>query len=429
MSEVVALGDFYFSQIVNKPIYDAANNKIGNIRDMAVRWDGNSPVVIGIKYAKNLSELIPVEMIENFDTKGVHLKYTVDHKKTITITEDDYYIGKWLLDQQLIDMQGYKLVRVNDIILSWILHIDKPILILNSVDIGVRGLFRRLGLEFLFNSLNNKYLSWQYITPLERRNSKLQITKGTKDLEKFHPADVADIIEELDYKRRAELLGKMDAHQVVDALTEMDIDVQVDIIDHLDEQLASDILEEMAPDDAADILSELSENKSEELLNLMESEEADDVRELMSYEEGTAGSLMTTEYLAFSDMLTAEETINKLRELAHEAETIYYIFVTDVEEHLQGVLSLRELIIAPPHTMLQDIMKTKIVSINHGDKQADVADMFKKYGLLAIPVVDEENILLGIVTIDDVIDILIPERSKSDAFSWFTITDHIRRIQ
>ncbi|VBB05344.1 Hypothetical protein LUCI_0553 [Lucifera butyrica] len=427
MNGVKVLGEFFFSQLLGKPILDHAGRRIGRIKDMAVRWEGIYPQIIGVKYARKVHELIPVDQIVSCDQDGLQLTDEFSPRITVPLQENDIYISKWLLDKQIIDLKGSRMVRVNDITLSWLTQEGRPRMVLVAVDIGVRGLFRRLGLEFLLYKYNNNLLGWQYIKPLESWNSSLQLIREKQQLSELHPADIADLIEEMDYKRRADFMDNLDSQQAIDALAEMDLDTQVEIIEQMDEHRASDILEEMPPDEAADILGELPAEKSEGLLKLMEADDAEEVRELMQYEEGTAGSLMTTEFIAFSTRLTAEEVINQLRELAPSAETIYYLYVTDDEEHLQGVLSLRELIVARPQTILQDIMHTKIVSVNHDDDYQRVADVINKYGLLAVPVVDEQQELLGIVTVDDVLDILLPERGKLDAYSWFALSKRAGR--
>lgn len=422
MHEFKFLGEFYFSRLLGNTIYDKSGHKVGKIRDMAVRWDGAYPQIVGIKYARKMQELIPIDQIESCSYNEVRLKEDFKIENNIILHDTDIYISKWLLDKQIIDLKGSKIVRVNDITLSWVTQGSHQRMILVAVDIGVRGLFRRLGLEFLFKNYKHNLLGWQYIKPLESWNSNLQLNHEKKQLSELHPADMADLIEEMDYKRRANFIDNLDDQQAIDALAEMDLESQVEIIEQMDEQRASDILEEMAPDEAADILVELTAEKSEGLLNLMEVDDADEVRELMQYEEDTAGALMTTEYIAFSAEITAEETINQLRKLAPEAETIYYLYVIDQEEHLQGVLSLRELIVASPQTMLRDLMHRKLITIKPDDDHQRVAEVINKYGLLAVPVVDEEQVILGIVTVDDVLDILIPERSKLDAYSWFALS-------
>ncbi|MGI6092830.1 MAG: magnesium transporter MgtE N-terminal domain-containing protein, partial [Negativicutes bacterium] len=295
MNAVTVLGEYYFSSLQGKPIYDAASRKIGKVKDMAMRWDGNSPQVVGIKYASKTHELIPIDMVERLSDKGIVLTGNFSTDKWIALKEEDIYISKWLLDKQIIDLQGSRLVRVNDITLSWIAQDERRFMLLVAVDIGVRGLFRRLGLEFLFKRWENQLLGFENIKPLEKRTSVLQLIRDKQQLKQLHPADIANILEEMDYKRRADFINNLEEQQAIDALAEMDLDTQVEIIEQMDEHRASDILEEMPPDEAADILGELSIEKSQGLLNLMEQEDADEVRELMQYEEDTAGALMTTE--------------------------------------------------------------------------------------------------------------------------------------
>jgi len=422
MNEFKILGEFYFCQLLGRPIYDKRGRNIGKLRDMAVRWDGVYPQIVGIQYANKTHELIPIDQIESCSYKEVRLKENFEIEKTITLHESDIYISRWLLDKQIIDLKGSKIVRVNDITLSWIMQENLQRMVLVAVDIGVRGLFRRLGLEFLLKNYKNNLLGWQYIKPLENWNSSLQLNHEKQQLSELHPADMADLMEEMDYKRRANFIDHLDDQQAIDALAEMDLDSQVEIIEQMDEQRASDLLEEMAPDEAADILVELTVEKSEGLLKLMELDDAQDVRELMQYPEDTAGALMTTEFIAFSADLTPEEVINQLRELAPEAETIYYLYVIDQAEHLQGVLSLRELIVASPSARLRELMHTKLVTVQPNDDHQRVAEVINKYGLLAVPVVDEQGIILGIVTVDDIIDILIPDRGKLDTYSWFALS-------
>lgn len=417
MDDLKVLGQFYFSQLLNKPIRDANGRRIGRLQDMAIRWDSVSPHVTGIKYAKGIHALIPIDCVSSWDEGGLRLNIVFNSLETCPLQEDETFIGKWLLDKQIIDLEGSRLVRVNDISMSWVSHEEHQYIILVAVDIGARGLFRRLGVEFILSKLENKFVGCQYIKPLENRTSSLQLTREKEQLRQLHPADIADIIENMDYKQRANFLDALDAQQAIDALVEMELDAQVEMISQMDEGRASDILEEMPPDEAADILGELSIEKSEEILRLMESDDAEDVRELMQYEEDTAGSLMTTEYIGLPFWLTAEQSINELRRLAPEAETIYYLFVVDEQETLEGVLSLRELIIASPETPLKDLMHKKIVKISPYDDHEKVAEIIHKYGLLAVPVVNEQNQILGIITVDDVLELLMPDRSRVELHS------------
>ena len=412
-----AMHEIYFSQLRGRRIYDGAGKAAGKVKDVVVRWDGGMPYITGIRHSGDIHRLIPASQVKDWAAEEVQLYKPLAEIEIADINEQELYVGKWLLDKQIIDLKGSKLVRVNDILLSCSQVEGRQQLFLLAADIGMRGLVRRLGLEFLVSNVNNHYILWQSITPLESRTASLKLNLNKEQVSKLHPADIADLVEEMDYNSRAVFIKSLDVEQAAEALSEMELDTQVEIITQLDGHQASDLLEEMPPDEAADILSEMPEGKSSELLLLMETDEAEEVKELMQYEEDTAGGLMTTEYIGLSVELTAEQAIQRVRELAPGVETIYYLYVIDAAEKLLGVFSLRELIIAQPDTVLGDLMHTKIVAVHHDDSHRKVADAIHKYGLLAVPVTDETGVLCGIITVDDVLDILMPERSVPDAMS------------
>jgi Mg2+ transporter MgtE len=278
-----------------------------------------------------------------------------------------------------------------------------------------------LGLELLVKRYPEDFVNWQFITPIESKIANLKLRREYAELRQIHPADMADIIEEMDHNVRRELIANMDDETAADALTEADLETQVQIISELDEERASDILEEMPPDEAADILGALSEDKSSQLLSKMDAEDAEDVRELMAYEEEEAGSLMTTEFIVFPKEITAGETIEKLREMAPDAETIYYVYVVDEQSKLQGVCSLRELILAQTDAKLGDFIHSRLISVRDTDERQEVFDTFLKYNLLAVPVVDAEEQMLGIITVDDVLHAVMKTRSKLKTFSHYML--------
>jgi magnesium transporter len=427
MNTIEVMGEFYFSQLLGKPILDTAGRCIGKVKDMVVKWDGAAPRVTGIKYGSVEQGLVPLSFVAEVDSKHIQLAGEFAPNVTVPLQEDEIYVRKWLLDKQIIDFKGAKLVRVNDITLTWITHEQQRGLILAAVDIGIRGLFRRLGLEFLVKNREQNFIGWQFIKPLENRTSSLQLNRDKEQLSQLHPADIADIVEQLDYNSRVSFIKDLDSRQAVEALAEMDLDTQIEIISQLDQEQASDLLEDMPPDEAADILSELPDEKSQELLSLMETDDAEEVQELMNYPEDTAGALMTTEYIGLSANITAEEAINKIRELAPTAETIYYIYVLDANENLLGTLSLRELILASTQAKLNQIMHEKVIYVQDDDSHRKVADIIHKYGLLAVPVLDEKNTMLGIITVDDVLETLIPERGRGDVSTGYIVNRRLWR--
>jgi CBS domain-containing protein len=418
MKKVTAQREFFLSQVLGKPIYDINGKLVGRLRDMAVRWDNRYPNVTGIKFAKHVQKHIGVDQIEQWDEQGIHLR-TVFSDELQPLIQEEIYVGKWLLDKQIIDTKGSKLVRVNDIMLAWIESGAINDLILVAVDVGLRGLLRRIGLEALVRGRPQNLVDWKYIKPLESRVDNLRLTLEHPSLNELHPADLADIIEDMDSLNRHKLLAGLDIHTAIEALTETDIGTQVEIITGMDSARASALLAEMPPDEAADILSELSAEKSSELLGLMDKEEAEDVRELMEYPEGTAGALMTTDFIALPAVMSAEGAINRLRELAPSADTIYYLYIVDHDEILKGVVSLRDLIVAQPQTELGAIMRSRIVTVQADDDLRKVQETVTKYDMLALPVVDEQGILLGIITVDDVMETVIPDRGGLESFTDF----------
>lgn len=422
MEKVRVMGEFFFSQIQGKPIYDHEGHLVGRLRDLAIRWEKETPRVTGIKYAKKVQNHIPVEQVFEISLKGLRLKGKLKEDELIPLQPDEIYMGKWLMDKQIIDLKGTKVVRVNDIKLFWLETLDRRYIVPAAVDIGLRGLARRLGLEFLFKRRENHFVWWQFIQHLEEKTASLRLLRERQQLDQLHPADLADLIEDLDYKKRTDFIEELDVETAAEAFVEMDMDTQIEIIEHLDSRQASDLLEEMPPDEAADLLGELPEEKADELLKLMEPEEAQEVRELMDYEEDTAGALMTTEYIALSPTLTADEAITQLRKLASEAETIYYLYILEEDETIKGVISLRELLIAEPQAKLADFMQTRVIHVHTPDDHEKVAELFNKYSLLAIPVLGEEEKMLGIITVDDVLEILIPDRSSLETFANFFVS-------
>jgi Mg2+ transporter MgtE len=242
--------------------------------------------------------------------------------------------------------------------------------------------------------------------------SKVNLKVSLEKLGILHPADIADIINELTPEQRAVVLQSLDHEVAADTMEEMSPTHQATALSEMESEKASDILEDMAPDNAADLLADLPQEKAQELLNLMEKEDAHEIRQLLAYPETSAGGIMTTEYMTVPATATAKEAIEKIRLEEPEAETIYYLYVVDEEEHLLGVFSLRDLIVAPSDAKATTFMISNVTKVDAMDKQEEVARLIAKYNLLAIPVVDKGNHLLGIVTVDDAIDVVIPTAWK-----------------
>jgi magnesium transporter len=307
-------------------------------------------------------------------------------------------------------------IRVNDVRLD---EIDGAFRVV-AVDVGAAGLLRRLGIEGPWRTLARnfgmpvpeRYIDWEDVDPLESTIAGVRLRVPHAKLAQLHPSDLASIIEELAPRDRAGVLAALADEAVADAMEEMEPDTQVDVLEDLAPERAADILEEMSPDDAADLVADLDQDTRDEILAHMEADEVEEVRELLGYPEESAGGIMTTEFIALDAGLTAADAINRLRELEPDAETIYYVYVTDDDGRLVGVLSLRDLIVARPDVPIGQVMIREPVAVGVLADQDEVAEVVAHYNLLAVPVLDDEERLVGIVTVDDAIDTVIPTAWK-----------------
>ena len=403
----------YLSQAIGRPVLDAAGEPLGKVDDLIVAVGDRYPAVTGLVVATDRRRIfLPWSHVARFDASGARLS-----TPTIDITrfqqrDDEFLLREDLLDKQIVDIDGRKVVRVNDLRLD---DVDGK-LHLVAVDVGAAGLLRRLGIEgvyrILARNLNlptpERYIDWEDVDPVETSVASIKLRVPHAGLTELHPADLATIIDQLAPRDRAGVLAALDDEAAADAIEEMEPDTQVEVLEGLAPERAADILEEMSPDDAADLVADLSDETRQELLALMERDEAEELGGLLAYPEDTAGGTMTTEFVAVEAHLTAAQTIERLRELEPDAETIYYVYVVDAEGRLVGVLSLRDLIVAPPSTPIGEVMFADPVAVDAMADRDEVAAMVARYNLLAIPVIDSDRCLVGIVTVDDAIDTILP---------------------
>ncbi len=407
----------YLSQVVGRPVRDRQGEPIGKVADLIVAIGDRYPPVTGLVVATGRRKIfVPWGDVASFDATGAALSTaTIDIGK-FKQRPNELLLFQDLQDKQIVDIDGRRVVRVNDLRLDEIegkLH-------LVAVDVGAAGLLRRLGIEGPWRTIARnlrmgipeRYIDWEDVDPVETSIASIRLRVPHQGLRELHPADLATIIDQLTPRDRAGVLASLDDEAVADAMEEMEPETQVDVLEDLEPARAADILEEMSPDDAADLIADLSEETKAEILPLMERDEAEEVRELLGYPEDTAGGIMTTAYVAISEDLTATQTIEKLRELEPDAETIYYVYVVDAQERLVGVLSLRDLIVAQPDMPVREFMHDEPVAVGALTPQDEVAQVVARYNLLAVPVVDDNGALLGIVTVDDAIDTVLPTAWK-----------------
>jgi CBS domain-containing protein len=331
---------------------------------------------------------------------------------------DELLLARDLLNKQIVDTQGLKVVRVNDLKLST----SGRQLRLLGAEVGARGILRGLSpaLERVALSLTRAFghgleenlIAWNYMELVDRDLSDVKLSMTHKRLSELHPADVADILEQLDPKQRGLVFDHLDKQQAAETFSELQDEYQADMIDDLTEHEASELLAQMDPDDAADILGDLPYEKAEKLLWLMGVQDQRRIRSLLGYKEKTAGGIMTPEFVAVGEDATVGETIERLRHLDEDHESVHYVYTLDGQARLTGALSLRSLVLAAGDAQVRELATRDLITVAPDDDQEDVADAISKYDLLAMPVVDENGVLLGIVTVDDALDVLEEEHSE-----------------
>jgi magnesium transporter len=404
----------YLSEIIGRSVTDLDGMSVGKLKDVVVRpWaDFPHPLIEAVAVEwKGETRILPFAAVAALLSPVIPLKYRSDEVPEFDLKEDDILLSRDVLDQQIIDTDGARVVRVNDVEL---VRVNGTIYVSN-VDVSWLGIMRRMGLvglaHFLAGRTKQKGIAWDDVE-LMRRDQAMQLRVPAEKLHELHPADLADIVADLNKLESGQLLDKLDVQHLADTLEEVEPDFQKEIIEHMSDEKVADVLEEMEPDEAADLLADLPNDRKEGLLALMEKKDADDVRKLLTYPEDTAGGIMTTEYAFIHPNLTASEAIKELRGMADEVETMFYVYVVDAEDHLMGTFSLNNLIFASPGQMVSDFMSKRLITVNLTDDQETVAQTVAKYDLLAVPVVDEQNHLHGIVTADDALDKIIPTAWK-----------------
>lgn len=408
----------FFSQLQRLPIVDAQGRKLAYFRDFALRREAPLPAVSGViaKRWPNRRWLIPWDRVERLEHDRLILKPGVSLVEFNPPSETDQLLSQDILDSQVVDVTGAKVVRINDVQLAYL----QGQLMVIGVDIGPWGLARRLGLAEVLSAVSAAFhlkvpeglVAWDVIEPLNQGVTGVQLKVSRDRLTRMHPADLAEIYSELGYDQRSQLLSELDDAQVADVLEEMDPDEAAEVLSELGNERAADVLEEMEPDDAADVLGELSEHKAEQLIELMDTEEAEEVRELLAHEEDTAGGLMTTNFVTLPAQATVSEALSELKAQESEVEVFAYVYLVDTDERLEGVVSLREMLVSDPSLTLRDLSPTQVYKVAVDDDADEALHLLVKYGLLALPVVEAEDRLAGVVTIHDAIYSRVPEHLR-----------------
>jgi CBS domain-containing protein/sporulation protein YlmC with PRC-barrel domain len=407
------------SSIIGAPVYDSSGELAGHVREVAIspQHDPNHISDFIVK-SRDGDRLVSLKSVLPMRDRVVRTTDKVAEWPHLVSSEGLLLLERDLLDQQIIDIHGRKVVRVNDVDLRQEPANGALKLKIGKVDVGLRGAVRRLlkglapmkAVEALVVRLPEKNLPWEFVDlietdPARRVHLKLEYAR----LSKLHPADIADILEDLAPAEREAVFGSLDEEVAAEALEEIDPKLQVELMSSIDSDKAADIVEEMDPDAAADLLGDLPQETSEEILEEMEPEEREEVTELLAFEENTAAGRMTNEYLALPPGATVADAIDRLRVFEGATDTISTIFLVDSDEKLVGSVPLLALVLAASDTKLSTLSPEHVIFCEADVSESEVAEMFDKYNLQSLPVVDDKMRLTGIITADDVISLL---RSK-----------------
>lgn len=412
------LQSYYLSGLLARRVRVSSGDAVGKVWDLVVDLELPQPSVVKLVWRRSWSlERWSVDWTEvsSIDSSDITLRATAEpvllsHENAFPPPQ--IFLRDFLLDKQIVDITGAKVVRVND--LQFVK--TNGDLRLAQVDVGLRGMLRRLGCEhavvsflqwFFDYTIKERFISWNYVQPLADPD-RLRLQVPQSKLADLHPADLADIIEDMDVHERAAVVAALSRDVLADALEEMDPKVLVSIIKGMEPEAAADVIEEMSPDEAADLIADLPEETASGILQEMDHEYGQQVKGLLVHEEDEAGGLMTTQFVSLSPDQSILDALAFIRQNVDKIDVIYYVYVVDADSRLVGVASLRELLSNDIFTPLANIMSTRLITAKLDASAEDLADLFGKYGFRAIPVVNEENHIKGVIRFKALLEILAP---------------------
>ena len=417
----------FFSEIVRLPVMTTTGRRLGRIVDLTALTTQVYPKVTGLIVRRGSPDVfIPWNKVKHIRPgRGITVE-EIQHQAgdPARASENEILLRKSFLDRQIISISGNKVVRVNDLHLLiddsskensnlWLVHID----------IGVRGLLRRLGWERFFNGvfrwvtsrdIREKFVPWKYVQPTEMTNvfGSLHLKIDASRLSEVHPADIADILEDLGTDERITLLGSLAPATAAAALQEVPIKLRVSVGEEIDPKKFAGIIQEMPADEAVDLLDELSPERRNAVYAALPAERAAEIHELSKLSAYSVGSIMSTDFVAVPESQTVQEVIGVLKAESHGTELIYYMYVTDAAGYLKGVVTMRQVLLAGPSDRMSDIMTEHVIAVEIDTNIKRVAQIFFKYNFLALPVIDEERKLRGIITLRDALEKVFPEMTE-----------------
>jgi magnesium transporter len=404
-------GSLALSELEDMAVVEAGGAEIGELLDVVALCASDAATVSGffIECEDDRQLRVSWEQVAevDVDAERLRLSCTAADLEPASLRSDELALVDSVLDNQVLDMRRRVFVRVQDVLLA----ATDGDLIVRGVDASSGALARRFGLRFLSRRLPRRSVDlvpWQEVNLISLRLSRLNFVEAFGELAELHPADIADVVSQVGPRERAAVLAALNAGLAADTLQEMEEELRTAALQEMPLTRAVAVLEQIETDEAADILSELPDDLAQELLARLPDEREEDLRELASHPEHTAGSLMSTEFITLPVTATAGAALQWIRSERPERHAMTYLYLLDEEGRLAGVASLRDLVLAEPDRAVVEIMEDDVVDVAAAVDEEEVGRIMTKYDLLAIPVVDDEHRPLGIVTLDDALDAVLP---------------------
>ena len=407
----------YFSRLLGAKVFGEDDELVGRLRDLIVDVDvlGLRPRLVAASVSTPEGErLVDFGPCRVRHVEGRYSVFASSVADASLPAENLLFIRKHLLDKQIVDVDGRKLVRVNDLVLD-----SGPLgSYLVAVDVGLEGLFRRLGvarplaklIKAFGKSLPSKLILWNEVEAVDFSSTQIKLSKAYSKLDGIHPSDLADILEDLDHTSRVALFNSLDEERAADVLEELEPGAQVKLLENMSDEKAADVLEKMPADEVADILDELKAEKAERLLAEMETKSSSEVRSLMAYPDDSVGSLMSKDYVFFNQSMKVADALAELRSVKPEAEVVYSLYVLDARGKYVATVSLRDIVVADPEARLGEIMNSVTDPMHDTDDAGSLAEIMLKYKLHTAPVVDADGKMAGTIVIEDVLEYVMHKR-------------------
>ena len=419
----------YLSHILGQRVVDSVDATVGRIVDLAITIEepfGGEfpPVTLLVIRAGSTNLRLRSESIADWSAIERGNAVLLDSPRArLTVGAEkpgEIYLRRDILDKQILALSQARLVRVNDVFLTE----DGPILRAAGVDVSLRGLLRRIRLETPSSKIAKRFhiplprqtIPWNQVEVMRGEDGGQIISKVPTDkLSKLHPTDLANIVTQMTPHERAELIDNLDDETLAQTLEETDDELAADIIEEMDIERAADVIEEMDPDEAADVLGEMDDQRAANAIldKFEDAEDAADIKHLLSYEEGTAGALMNSDVITLPQNMTCAQGIQKLRDEEATPHTAFNLYLENAEGRVVGVVSLPEAVLAAPETPLMELIEDELITVEADAEAAQCARLIAKYDLLSLPVLDEDGAMLGLITVDDIMDEIVPEERFS----------------